>query len=131
MLLEQYFACGDRVFSLGFKQADGFDVLHEFFFAERQERFRRAVAREKLAGGDIDGFVGRLCREQDGDQQLKIAAVFQFGRRIGIGRTQAGKNFFAFLWVHGVLALRRARARASAAWAAVRLSSVVLAMGAV
>jgi hypothetical protein len=34
---------------------------------------------------------------------------------MGIRRAQAGKNFFTFEWIHEVLALRRARARASAA----------------
>ena len=36
-------------------------------------------------GGAVDGDVGLLRREHDGDEQLKIRGVFELGARLWIG----------------------------------------------
>ncbi|MCY1535937.1 hypothetical protein D9M68_713660 [compost metagenome] len=101
VLLQQNLAGGDGVLRLRAEESDGFDVVRQARFAQRQQALRRAMLREELARGDVDRFIGGLRRQQHRDQQLERRVVFEFGGGMGIGRLQAGEDLLAFGGVHG------------------------------
>src|SRR5690606_21777760 len=118
--LQQDLAGLDDVGGLGLVQAYGLDSFAQPVLAHGQDALGRAVLREEAARGQVDRFVGGLGGQDDGDQQLEGAVVFQLRGGLGIGGLEAAEDFVAFGGVHGVIQLpawpaRRARARARAA----------------
>ena len=99
-----------NVAGLGVEQADGLDVLLQSVLAQREHVRRRADFLNRLRGGLVDALVGRLRREDHGDQELEGIAVVQFGGRVGVGRAQALEDFPAFTAVHGLPGVRQALA---------------------
>jgi hypothetical protein len=84
---------GDDVFRLGVEQTDGFDRVSERFFAQIEHLLRRFDPFEELARRKVHARVGRLGRQDDGDQQLIDVAVLKLGRRRGIGLGEPAKEF--------------------------------------
>jgi hypothetical protein len=92
MQFDQHPAGGDDILRLGTKQPDGLDVFGQPFFTQGQHRFRRRGGREQPGGRLVDADVRRLCREDDGNQQLEGRRVVQFGCRCRICIAQAGEE---------------------------------------
>ena len=74
----------DHIARLVAKQADGFDALGQPRLAEFDHLARRFDFGENVAHRGVHRFVGRLRRQNDGDQQLIAVAVAKFGRRARI-----------------------------------------------
>src|SRR3546814_9756192 len=70
---------------LGLVQANGLDEVGQGLLAQRQQTLRRSVPREEFFRREVDRLVGGLGREHDRHKQLERAAVFQFGRGVGVG----------------------------------------------
>ena len=61
MLLDQQLACFDNVVCLAVKQADGFYMVLQAFFAQSQYRFRSIGYRKQFGGCFYDADIGCLC----------------------------------------------------------------------
>jgi hypothetical protein len=95
MTVEQLPTGGDDVPRLALVEPDAADVRRQAAFAEREHGLWRWCVGKELPGRQVDALVGRLRRQDDGDQQLESAGVLEFGDRIRVGRTQAGEEFVA------------------------------------
>ncbi len=113
VLLENQPAGLDDVFGLAAIEANGLDVGDEAVDAERENGLGRAGHRVELAGGGVDADIGRLCREDDGDQQLEDRGVFELGGGRRHDGGEALQGLAAGAWVHGEPAggLRQTRKR--------------------
>nr|GEU28069.1 hypothetical protein [Tanacetum cinerariifolium] len=98
--VHQHAAGGHHILALVLVQADGLDIRLEFFLAQVENGLRRVGHRVQLARGLVDAHVGRLRRQQHGDQQFEGRRVFQFGLGVGIGGAEAHEHFVAFGWIH-------------------------------
>ena len=101
MPLDQQATGGDDVPRLGAEQADGLDKFGKAFLAERQHRLWGRRDRKEPRRRLVDPDIGRLRREDDGDQQLERRRVFEFGGRRRVGCRQAGIEFGNLVLVHG------------------------------
>jgi hypothetical protein len=91
--IDQSLREGDDVFRLGVEQTDRFDRVSQRFFAQIEHLLRRFDPFEELARRKVHARVGRLGRQDDGDQQLIDVAVLKLGRRRGIGLGKPAEEF--------------------------------------
>ncbi|MEN9681785.1 MAG: hypothetical protein RLZZ627_1678 [Pseudomonadota bacterium] len=100
MFSHQLLTKGDDVFRLAVKQANGADKRAESCFPQTKNRLWRIGRGKKDPCGLVDAFIGRLCRENHGNQELKRRRVkkFGFGRRNGFSQTL--KNSESLFCVH-------------------------------
>lgn len=101
--------CGDDVFGFVAKQSDGLDEGLDLFGPCLGERCSIGVRREQGRCRRIDAHVGRLCREDRGDQQFKRGMEVEFGGGVGIAAVELCEHLLsaeAFVGVafagHGV-----------------------------
>ena len=104
--LDQHPAQGDHVLCLGVEQADGPDVVFEAVLAQRQHFFRRAGDSEQRFRRLVHAFVGRLRRQDHGDQQGEGIGVMQFPLRLRVGGAQAGEEFVDVIFFHKNIAIQ-------------------------
>ncbi|MCY1401906.1 hypothetical protein D9M71_170330 [compost metagenome] len=71
MALDQQAAGFDHVFRFAVVQADGLDVLRQSLDTQGMDRCRGIGDREQFGGGLVDADVGRLRRENHGNQQFE------------------------------------------------------------
>jgi hypothetical protein len=119
MPLQQQFAGGEYVLRLGAIQAYALDMCDQAVHAEGEHLLRRARHPVQAARGQIYALVGRLGRQDHGDQEFERRAVFEFAARLRIRPLQALKDFPAFGRIHRFFAARR-RASMAAISAATR-----------
>jgi hypothetical protein len=79
VLLEQDLAGGDDVLGLGAVQADGADVAGQLVHAQGQYLRGVLATGYSLRVALLTADVGRLRRQQHGDQQLERRRVFELG----------------------------------------------------
>ena len=84
-------------------EANGFDVFLQAVFAEGKDGSGGVGSRKEAARGFVHAFVGRLCREDDGDEQFEGAAVFEFGGRLRVFCFEAAEAFGDSGGGHGVV----------------------------
>src|SRR5450830_1530242 len=109
MPLQQQLAGGENVFRLGAVQAYALYVGDQAVHAEREHRFGRARHPVQAARGEVYAFVGRLGRQDHGDQEFERRAVFEFAARLGVGLSEAPEYFLSFCGIHRFFAaVRRA-----------------------
>jgi len=82
--IAQYSACRQDIPRLRVIEADRLDVLAQPFLAEFEQGLRGVRLGEETGRGLVDGLVGRLCRQHDGDQQFEVRSVDEFGLGLGI-----------------------------------------------
>ena len=58
--------------------------------------FRRINFGKNTGRRFVDAPVGRLCRQNDGDQQRVGVSVFEFGARVRVGRREPREKFLNF-----------------------------------
>ena len=74
-------------------EADGFDVVLQAVFAEGKEGGGGVGNGKEAARGFVHAFIGRLRREDDGDEQLKGTRVFEFGGGMRVGVVETAEGF--------------------------------------
>jgi len=81
---DQRLAKRNDVLRLGVEQADGLDRIAQPVLAEVDHLLRLFYALEQRPRRDVDARVGRLGREDDGDEQLVWIGGFQLGGGRGV-----------------------------------------------
>ncbi|MNR29644.1 hypothetical protein D3C85_1470430 [compost metagenome] len=69
--LDQQAAGFDHVFRFAVVQADGLDVLRQPLYTQGMDRCRGIGDREQPGCGFVDADIGRLRRENHGNQQFE------------------------------------------------------------
>ncbi len=101
-LLHQNAAGLHQVLGLAAVQANGLDVALQSFQPQVQNGLRGVGNRKEFARGFVHPHVRGLGRQQYGCEQLKVAAVLQFGARLGVGFAQGGEEMFDIVFFHRV-----------------------------
>lgn len=100
-IADQYLRQGDDILRLAVEQADRLDMLLERVFAEIDHLLGRLDVAEQGTGRLVDADIGGLRGQHDGDQQLIVVAIFQFGDRRRIGFGQAAEKVEDLRLIHG------------------------------
>ena len=89
MPLNQLFRKGNNVLRLRAEEPDGLDQLPYPFFPERNHLFRRVGGGEQSRRSLVDPRIGRLCGENDGNEQREWVDVgkLPLGHRVGGSET--------------------------------------------
>jgi len=93
MLLNQLFRKGNNVLRLGAEEPDGLDQLAYPFFPERDHLLRRVGGGEQGGRSLVDPRIGRLCGENDGNEQREWVDVGKLPLGHWIGGSEAPKRF--------------------------------------
>jgi uncharacterized membrane protein len=97
MLAQQQFGQRHDIFGFGVEQADGLDMVDQFFKPQRQHLFRCLYFFEQASGRFVDALIGRLCREHHCHKQLIGITIVKLGFRFGIsGAQELEKRLDAF-----------------------------------
>ena len=115
VFVEKDLAGFQDVYGFGVVETDGFNVVLQAVFAEGEEGGGGVGDGKEAARGFVHAFVGRLRREDDGDEQLEGARVFELGGRLRVGVTKAAEAFSDGGGGHAVCRCAQAMAVAIAA----------------
>ena len=100
--LQQDGAGLDDVLGLGVEEANGLDVTLDPVHPEAQHPLRGIGHRIEFIGRLVDADIGRLRREQHGDQQLERRVEIELCGGVGIVFPQPLQDLSAFLVVHAL-----------------------------
>ncbi len=92
VLLDKLFAGGDDVAGFGTIQTDSAYMVFQPCHAEFKHGVGCRGHLKQFARCQIDALIRGLRGQNDCHQQFKIAAVFQFGGRVRVGRCESRKN---------------------------------------
>ena len=90
--IDKLFAGGDDVAGFGTVQADSAYMVFQPCHAEFKHGVGCRGHLKQFARCQIDALIRGLRGQNDCHQQFKIAAVFQFGGRVRVGRCESRKN---------------------------------------
>ncbi len=109
--LEQDTAGRNHVFRLDAKKTNGFDVLDNTGFAEREDLLRCIGYGKHAPRGFVHRNIGGLGRQHHGDEQFEWASVFELGCGMWVEALQGFEEGEAFVRIHAVALVFRGSGR--------------------